>query len=51
LSGSAKSYVIATGAIVLPKGSSIGVSVTPQASNTSMDIQIFMSVTEYKLDI
>lgn len=51
LSGSAKSYVISTGTVVLPKGSSIGVSVTPQSSNTSMDIQIFMSVTEYKLDI
>ena len=51
LSGSAKSYVIATGTVVLPKGSSIGVSVTPQTSNTSMDIQIFMSVSEYKLDL
>jgi hypothetical protein len=51
LSGAAKTYVIATGTVVLPKGSSIGVSVTPQASNTSMDVQIFMSVTEYKLDI
>lgn len=37
-------YVIKTGDIVLPKGASMGVKVTPQASNTSMTIQIALAV-------
>lgn len=50
IAGSARGYVIATGTIVIPKGGSIGVKLTPQTSNTSMDMQVFMSVTEYKID-
>ena len=40
LSSAAGRTVIALGAIVLPKGSSIGISYTPPASNTSQTIQI-----------
>jgi len=50
LNGAGKQYVISTGTVVIPKGSSIGVSITPQTGNTNMDIQVFMSVTEYTLD-
>ena len=50
LGGAARTYVISTGTIVVPNGGSIGVNVTPQIGNTSMEIQIFMSVTEYNLD-
>ena len=39
-------YTINTGSIVLPKGSSIGINVTPQAGNTSMSIQCFFSIIE-----
>ena len=49
-SSAGKAYVISTGNIVLPKGSSISVVVQPQAANTSMDVQIFLSVVEYTLD-
>ena len=35
--------VLSVGAIVLPRGSAIGVTVTPPASNTDMDVQIAMS--------
>lgn len=44
-----RTYVVATGNIVLPTGSSIAVKVQPQTGNTSMDVQIFLAVTEYKL--
>lgn len=46
-SGAARSYVINTGTLVMPKGSSIGVKITPQASNTAMNVQVFLSVIEY----
>ena len=46
IAGSARSYIINTGNVVLPKGASIGINVIPQASNSSMDIQIFLSITE-----
>ena len=46
MNSAAKQYVITTGWVVLPKGSSIGINVTPQASNTNMDIQIFLSIIE-----
>ena len=46
LAGAARPYVIATGSIILPKGSSVGVNITPQASNTSMDCEIFLSLIE-----
>ena len=51
VAGSARGYVIETGTIVIPKGGSIGIKLTPQTSNTSMGVQVFMSVTEYKIDI
>lgn len=44
LAGGARPYVINTGSLVIPKGSSISISVTPQASNTSMDCSIFLSI-------
>ena len=37
-------YLINTGDIVIPKGSSIAIAVTPQASNTSMIIQVAFAV-------
>ena len=46
LAGAARGYVIGTGNIILPAGSSIGSNVTPQASNSNMDIQIFFAVIE-----
>jgi hypothetical protein len=50
VAGAARPYVIATGTLVIPKGGSIGVLATPQTSNTSMNIQIFLSIIEYTLD-
>ena len=44
IAGAARPYIIGTGSLVLPKGSSFSVSVTPQAGNTSMDVSIFLSV-------
>lgn len=46
LNSAGRQYVINTGWVVLPKGSSIGINVTPQASNTSMNIQCFLSIIE-----
>lgn len=48
LPGAARSYVISTDTIVIPKGSSVGVSITPQTSNTSMNTQVFLSLIEAK---
>lgn len=45
-----RGYVISTGSIVLRKGASIGIKFTPQTGNTSMDMQVFLSVIEYTLD-
>lgn len=39
-------YPITTGLIVLPNGSSIGVNITPQATNTSMIVQVFMAIVD-----
>ena len=50
LPGAARGYVIATGSVVIPNGSSIGVELTPQTGNTSMDIQVFLSIIKYKND-
>ena len=50
VAGSARGYVIATGSIIVPNGSSIGVELTPQTGNTSMDIQIFLSIIKYTND-
>ena len=49
LAGAARPYIISTGDIVLPRGSNIAVSVTPQTSNTSMNIQVFLAINEYNL--
>lgn len=49
LNGSAKQYTIATGTLVLPRGSSIGVNITPQTGNTAMNVQVFFAVTEFLL--
>ena len=48
--GDAKSYPINTGDIVLPRGSNISLNVTPQTGNTSMDIEIFLSIIEYTIN-
>lgn len=50
LPGAARSYVIQTGVLVIPQGQSIGINVTPQASNTSMDVMVFLAVTEQEND-
>ena len=44
LAGDSRFYLINTGDLILVKGSSIGIQVTPQASNTSMTIQLALSV-------
>ena len=44
LAGSARNYLIGTGSLVLQKGVSMSISVTPQGSNTSMDCSVFLSV-------
>jgi len=49
LAGAARGYVISTGDVVIPKGGSVAVFVTPQTSNTNMDVQIFAATTEYRL--
>lgn len=46
LPGASRIHIINTGDLVLLPGSSIGVTVTPQATNTSMDLQIFMAVND-----
>lgn len=46
LAGAARPYVIATGSIILPKGSSVGVNITPQAGNTAMNCEVFLSIIE-----
>lgn len=38
--------VLNVGALVLAKGNSIGVTVTPKTSNTNMDVQIAMAIYE-----
>jgi hypothetical protein len=47
--GAARSYVISTGTLVITPGSSIAVSIKPQAGNTSMNVQVFLSLIEYTL--
>jgi hypothetical protein len=47
---SAGSYIVGTGNIVVPKGKSICVKISPQALNTSMDVQVFISVSKSILD-
>lgn len=49
LPGVSRSYVITTGTLVLPQGSSISVSMTPPAGNTSVDVQVFFAITDYRL--
>lgn len=47
LASAGRAYTITTGSIVIPKGSSMGVNLTPQTGNTSMDVQIFLSLIEF----
>lgn len=44
--GAARAYIINTGDLVIPKGQSIGVTITPQSSNTSMNVQVFMALLD-----
>ena len=46
LSGAARTYAIATGTLVIKSGNSISVNITPQTSNTAMNVQVFMAVVE-----
>jgi len=46
LPGAARLHTINTGDIVLPPGGSLGINITPQAANTAMDLQIFMSIVD-----
>ena len=46
LSSASRQYVINTGDLVLTPGDSIGVLVTPQATNSSMGVQIFMAIND-----
>ena len=46
LAGAARTYVIATGDVDLTSGASMAVSITPQTSNTSMDVQVFAGAIE-----
>lgn len=46
LPGAARSYAISTGGIQLPKGSSVGIKLTPPTGNTSMNAQVFLAVIE-----
>lgn len=49
LAGAARPYIFSTGNIVLPTGSSIAVRIQPQTGNTSMDVEVFLAVSEFKL--
>lgn len=49
LAGAARPYAIATGTLVITPGSSIGVNITTQASNTSMNAQVFLSLIKYTI--
>lgn len=49
IAGSGRVYLIQTGSVVLPQGASLGVNITPQASNTDMDVQVFLSVQDDRL--
>jgi hypothetical protein len=46
LNSAGKQYTIATGSVILPRGSSIGIRMTPQTGNTSMDVQVFLAVLD-----
>ena len=51
LIGSApSSYPINTGDIIIPRGTNISLNVTPPTGNTSMTVQIFLSIIEYTID-
>lgn len=51
LPGAARSYVINTGTIILPTGASLAIRLTPQTSNTNMDVQVFLAVNNYTLEV
>ena len=44
LNASSKRTVLAVGDIVMPKGSSLGISITPPAGNTSMQVEFAISM-------
>ena len=46
LASAATRYVIATGDLILGPNDVIGIKITPQTSNTSMGIQVFLSIIE-----
>lgn len=46
LNSAGKQYTIATGRVVLERGQSLGVNITPQSGNTSMDVQVFLAVLD-----
>lgn len=46
LNSAGKQYTIATGRVIIPRGSCIGVNITPQASNTSMTVQVFFATLD-----
>lgn len=46
IAGDSRGYVISTGSLVFPKGSSLGIALTPQTGNTNMDLQVFLSIVE-----
>lgn len=50
IGGAPRSYPINTGDIVIPRGTNISLNITPPTGNTSMDVQIFLSIIEYNLD-
>lgn len=43
LDGSSKQYTIGTGDIILPKGSTLAITIVPQASNTSTTLQVALA--------
>lgn len=50
LAGDARTYVINTGDIIIPRGTNISLNVTPPSGNTSMTVQIFLSIIEYTIN-
>ena len=47
IAGAGRAYVIATGDVVLPKGASLGIALTPPTGNSSMDVQVFLALITY----
>lgn len=49
LPSAARTYLVVTGNVSVGGGGSICIKITPQASNTSMGVQVFLALTEYNL--